>query len=89
MDSVQSFIRVEVSRGACPVPEGAEVFAAYAIASANKLIPEMRNAARRTLDHPMTFEILGEELRLFEGRALRDLVNFRKRCRDNLITSLS
>jgi hypothetical protein len=85
MDSVQSTIRAEVSRGACPVPEGAEAFAAYAIASAKGLIPEMENAARQCLDQPMRFEILGERLRLFEGSALRDLVNFRKRCSDNLI----
>jgi hypothetical protein len=32
----------------------------------------------------MTFEVLGEGLRLFEGWALRDLANLRKRYRDNL-----
>jgi hypothetical protein len=88
MDSVQSFIRAEVGRGACPVPKGAEAFSAYAIASAKQLIPEMEDAARLTLDHPMTFEALGEGLRLFEGSALRDLINFRKRCGDNLVTCL-
>jgi hypothetical protein len=35
---------------------------------------------------PMTFEILGEGLRLFEGRELRDLANFRKHCRDNIVS---
>ncbi|KAF8491521.1 hypothetical protein F5888DRAFT_1054043 [Russula emetica] len=85
MASVQSFIRAEVNRGEFPSPTGAEAFAAYAIASGKKLIPEMQYAARLTLDHPMTFEILGEGLRLFEGWALRDLANFRKRCRDNLL----
>ena len=74
MVSVQSFIRTEVSRGASPGPKGAEALPAYAIASAKDLIPEMENAARMTLDHPMTFEILGEGLRLFEGWTLRDLV---------------
>ena len=88
MDSVQSFIRSEVCRGATPVPKGAEVFTAYAIASAKDLIPEMENMARETLDHAMTFETLGEGLRLFEGSALRDLVNFRKDCRDSLLTCL-
>jgi hypothetical protein len=68
------------------MPNGAEAFTAYAIASAKGLIPEMENAARLTLDHPMTFEILGEGLQLFEGWALRNLVNFRRRCRDNLVT---
>jgi hypothetical protein len=38
------------------------------------------------LDHPMTFEILGEGLRLFEGWALQDLASFRKRYRDNLVS---
>jgi hypothetical protein len=85
MDSVQSFIRAEVNRGEFPSPTGAEAFAAYAIASGKRLIPEMENAARLTLEHPMTFEFLGEGLRSFEGWALRDLANFRKRCRDNLV----
>jgi hypothetical protein len=68
------------------VLNGTERFATYAIASAKGLIPEMENAVRLTLDHPMTFESIGEGLRLFEGPALRDLVNFRKRCSDNLVT---
>jgi hypothetical protein len=85
MVSAQSFIRSEVSRGGFPAPTGVEAFAAYAIASGQKLIPEMENAARQTLKHPMTFEILGEGLRLFEAWALRDLASYRKRCRDNLV----
>jgi hypothetical protein len=89
MTSVQSFINSKVKCGEFPAPKGAEAFAAYAIASAKDLIPEMENAARLTLDHPMTFETLGEGLRLFEGSALRNLVSFRKRCRDNLVKSLS
>ena len=84
MASVQSFIRDGVNRGAFPAPEDA--FRAYAIASGIGLIPEMENAARQTLDHPMTFEILGERPRLFDGWALRDLANFRRRCRDNLVS---
>ena len=75
MTSVQSSIRAEVSRGVFPAPNGAEAFAAYAIAAGKGLIPEMEKAARQTLDHPMTFEVLGEGLRLFEGWALRELVN--------------
>jgi hypothetical protein len=89
MVSVQSFIRAEVNRGTCPVPKGAEAFSVYAIASAKELIPEMENSARLTLDHPMTFELLGERLRLFEGSALQNLASFRKRCRDNLIKCLN
>ena len=88
MTSIQSFIRAEVSHGAFPTPNGVEVFSAFAIASDKGLIPEMENAARQTLDRPMTFEILVEGLRLFEGWALHDLTCFRKRCRDNLIACL-
>jgi hypothetical protein len=85
MASVQLSIRAGISHGVFPMPKGAEAFSAYGIASGKGLIPEMENAARQTLDHPMTFEILGEGLRLFEGWALRDLAHFRKRCRDNLV----
>jgi hypothetical protein len=88
MPSVQSSIRVEIDRGEFPAPKGSEAFAAYAIASAKDLFQEMNNAARRTLDHPMTFEILGDGLRFFEGWALRDLVDYRKRCGDNLVTCI-
>ncbi len=88
MASVQSSVRAEVNRGTFPTSKGAEAFTAYAIASAKGLIPEMKEVARQTLDHPMTFEILGEGLRLFEGWALRDLVGFRRCCRDNLVTCL-
>jgi hypothetical protein len=88
MASVQLSIRAEVQRGEFPAPKGAEAFAGYAIASAKYLIPEMENAARLTLVHPMTLENLGEELGLFEGWALHDLVKFRRRCRDNLVTCL-
>jgi hypothetical protein len=88
MALVESSIRTEVKRGEFPSPKGAEIFPAYAIAHGKGLIPEMESAARQTLEHPMTFEILGEGLQSFEGWALRDLVNFRRRCRDNLITCL-
>ena len=86
MASIQSFIRDEVNRGAFPAPKDAEAFCAYAIANGIGLIPEMENAAHQTLDHPMTFEILEEGLRLYEGWALRDLANFRRRCRDRLVS---
>jgi hypothetical protein len=84
MASVQLTIRGKVQCGEFPSPKGTDAFAAYAIASSKGLIPEMEKAARQTLDHPMTFEALGQGLRLFEGWALRDLANFRRRCRDNL-----
>ena len=90
MVSVQASIRAEFDRGKFlpVVREGAEAFRAYAIASANRLISEMRTAARLTLDQPMTFEILGKGLRLFKGSALRDLVSFRKRRRDRFVACL-
>jgi hypothetical protein len=88
MTSVQSFIRTEVKRGEFPAPNGVEAYPAYAIASRRGLIPEMENAGRQTLNHPMTFEVLGEGLRLFEGWALSALVSFRKRCKDCLIACL-
>src|SRR5258708_19285203 len=65
MVSAQSFIRSEVSCGRFPAPMGVEAFPAYAIAMGKKLIPGIENAARQTLNHPMTFEILGEVLLLF------------------------
>jgi BTB/POZ domain len=90
MDQAQSYIRTEVNRWPrrFPPPFGNTAFYAYAIASEKGLIPEMESAARRTLDKPMTFKMIGEGLRLFQGSALRDLACFRKRCRDNIITCL-
>ena len=86
MTSIQSHVRSEIKLGTFPAPFEAESFTAYAIASKTGLIPEMENAARLTLGYPMTFESLGEALRSFEGRALCDLVSYRKRCRDSLVS---
>ena len=86
MTSIQSCIRSEVKLGTFPAPLEAESFSAYAMANRMGLIPEMENAARLTLGYPMTFESLGEALRSFEGRALCDLVSYRKRCRDGLVS---
>ena len=88
MASVQSYVRSEVKRGTFSAPVGAEAFHAYAIASSMGLTPEMESAARLTLGYPMTFEFLGEGLRSFEGWALCDLVRYRKRCRNNLVSCL-
>ncbi len=77
MAPIQSYIRVEINRGAFPAPVEAEGFSAYAIASSMGLIPEMESAARLTLGRPMTFESLGEGLRSFRGRALYNLVRYR------------
>ncbi|KAH9976420.1 hypothetical protein BGW80DRAFT_1293591 [Lactifluus volemus] len=86
MVSIQSLIRSEVSRR--PSPVQLEAFRIYAIASSKRLIPEMEKAARLTLNYPMTFETLEEGLPLFEDWALRDLLRFRKRCRDNIVSCL-
>ncbi|KAI0288674.1 hypothetical protein BC826DRAFT_1036219 [Russula brevipes] len=88
MTTVQSSIRAEVIRRGLPAPTGAHTFGAYAIAFRNKLLPEIVTAARLTLDYPLTFEALGEELKLFEGPALRELATFRRACRDSLISCL-
>jgi len=67
---------------------GTEAFPAYAIARAKELLQEVECAARSTLEYPMTFEMLKNGLRSFEGRALRDLADFRKRCKDNVVACL-
>ncbi|KAH9053909.1 hypothetical protein EDB87DRAFT_145752 [Lactarius vividus] len=88
MESVQSNIRAEIKHGTFPAPAGAEAFRAYAIASSMELIPEMESAALLTLGYPMTFESLGEQLRSLKGRELCNLVRYRRRCRDNLVSCL-
>ncbi|KAI9441998.1 hypothetical protein BJY52DRAFT_473218 [Lactarius psammicola] len=88
MVSIQSNIRAEIKRGTFPAPVRAEAFRAYAIASRMRLVPEMENAACLTLGYPMTFESLGEGLRPLKGRELCNLVRYRKRCRDNLVSCL-
>ncbi|KAI9450607.1 hypothetical protein BJY52DRAFT_1191699 [Lactarius psammicola] len=86
MGTVQSSIRAEVTCRKLSTLNGAQVFRTYAIASSKRLIPEMNMAARLSLDHPMTFEYIGAEMRLFEGWALRALVKFRVLYMDNLIS---
>ncbi|KAH8985658.1 hypothetical protein EDB86DRAFT_2328525 [Lactarius hatsudake] len=88
MVSIRSYIRAEIKRWA-PTSTGVEAFRRYAIASSLGLNPEMESAARLTLGYPMTFEYLGYVLRSFKGRALCDLIRYRKRCRDNLILCLN
>ena len=74
MESVQSNIPSAIDLGKFPAPVEAEGFSAYAIASSMGLFPEAEEAAHLTLDQLMTFESLGEGLRLFIGRALCDLI---------------
>jgi hypothetical protein len=88
MVSFQSYIRTEIKRGTFPAPVGAEAFRAYAIASSKGLIPEMESATRLTLAYPMTFESLGEGLRSLKGRELCDLIRYRTRCRDSILSCL-
>ena len=85
MSAVQASIRAKVVR---PASTGAQAFREFAIAFSNKLLPEMATAARLTLDYPLTFETLGDELPMFRGSALRELIHFRKKCRDNIVSCL-
>jgi len=77
MESVQSIIHAAIKVGKFPAPAKAEAFSAYAIASGLGLVAEAEDAARLTLGQPMTFESLGEGLRLFKRRALCDLIRYR------------
>ena len=79
MDAAQSSIRSEVSRCGSLSSTGAGVFRVYAIAYREGLFPEVASAARLTLGRPLTFESLGDDLRYFEGWALKDLADFRLR----------
>ncbi|KAH9020938.1 hypothetical protein EDB85DRAFT_1831128, partial [Lactarius pseudohatsudake] len=88
MASIQSSIRTEIKSWGPIVLTGTVAYRAYAISSSAQLHPEMGTSARFTLDFPMTLEDLSDELSLFEGWALRDLVRYRKRCRDGLVSTL-
>ncbi len=83
MATVLSTVRSEIGR---QLPTTEAAYCAYAIACCKQLVPEMEATARLTLDHPMTFKAIADALPLFEGSALSDLVRFRKRCRDNLLS---
>ena len=84
MTTVQSSIRAEISRRGLLWPKGADTFRLFAVACRKRLVPEMKAAARLTLGYPMTFEYLGEALKLFEGWALSDLARYRRRCRHGI-----
>ena len=87
MDGVQSRICDSIQGQKMPMPTGAATFRAYAIASIGGLSSEKETLARLTLNFPMTFEYLCDELPFFEGWVLRDLITSRKHCQDNLISS--
>ena len=74
---IQLYIRDEVKRGTFPAPTKAQASRAYVMASSLGLVPEMEHAAQLTMDEPMTFESLGEDLRLFSGQVLRELIRYR------------
>ena len=86
MVGVRSRIRAEIQSRTFPTLTGAETFRSYAISSGGQLPSEAEKFARLTLEFPMTFEYLGDELPSFQGWALRDLADYRKRCRDNLVS---
>jgi hypothetical protein len=88
MSSIQRSIRERVIQKQFPAPMGSNAFPAYAIARAKGLLLELKSTARSTLEYPMTFEKLGKGLQFFKGRALRDLADYRKRCKDNMVTCL-
>jgi hypothetical protein len=89
MGAVQSSICAEISHKDLLSPaDSNRVFRTYAIACSKGLVPEMETAARLTLNHPLTFETIGEALRLFDGWALRSLADFRLRCVRNITSRI-
>lgn len=88
MAAIQSSIRAEVRCKIYSTLIGNGSFHAYAIASSKRLEPEIESIARLTLDSPMTFESIGDDVGLFDGWALRDLARYRKRCRDSVVLCL-
>ena len=87
MVGVQSRICAGIQSKIFPALTGPGAFRSYAISSSGNLPSEIgKKLARLTLDFPMTFEYLCDELPSLEGRALRDLVSLRKRCRNNLVS---
>ena len=89
MSAVQSFIRAEVSRrGLLSPTDSSGVLHMYAVACNKRLGPEMETAARLSLNYSLTFEGVGEELRLLDGWALRGLADFRLRCVRDLISRM-
>ena len=89
MDGIQSRIRDSIRGQNLLMPTGPATFRAYAMASIAGLSSEKETLARLTLNFPMTFEYLCDELPFFEGWVSRDLIRFRKRCRDSLISCIT
>ncbi|KAF8262359.1 hypothetical protein EI94DRAFT_712282 [Lactarius quietus] len=88
MVSVQSTVHTEIKSRGPVVLTGAVAYRAYTISCGAKLLPEMETLACLTLDFPMTLKYLSDELLLFKGYALRDLVRYCKHCQDGLVSIL-
>lgn len=88
MPAVLLTIRAEVLYKGLSAPAPAQAFRAYAIAFSKGLLPETKSAARLTLDYPLTFEALGDDLPLFMGSALSVLADYRNTCRDSVVSYL-
>jgi hypothetical protein len=88
MPPIQCSIRSEIGSRNLTARTGDQAFRAYAISSRNGLSPETATSAHLTLDYPLTFKSIGNELQHFEGWALRDLVSFRKSRRDDIVSCL-
>lgn len=88
MPAVLRTIRAEVLYKGLPAPAPAQAFRAYAIAFSKGLSSETKSAARLTLDYPLTFETLGDDLPLFMGSALSVLADYRNVCRDSVVSCL-
>jgi len=88
MPAVLRTIRAEVHYKGLSAPAPAQAFRAYAIAFSKGLLPETRSAAHLTLDYPLTFEALGDDLPLFMGSALSVLADYRNTCRDSVVSCL-
>ncbi|KAH9959048.1 hypothetical protein BC827DRAFT_1344174, partial [Russula dissimulans] len=86
MPAIRFAIRAEISYRELTAQTGDQAFRAYAISSRNGLSPEAATSARLTLDYPLTFDSIGSDLQQFEGWALRDLANYRKSRRDDIVS---
>jgi BTB/POZ domain len=58
----------------------AQPIKAFRLAWTYRLAPETREAAKKTLEGPMTLASLGQELRYMEGEAAYQLSDYRTRC---------
>jgi hypothetical protein len=88
MASVQSSICAEMKNKNLHPLTAAATFRAYGFASTKGLTQEMENAARLSLEYPMTLESMGDGLATFGRWEVRNLARYRTRCRDSLVSCL-